>query len=222
MPLGNLILVAASQQVILAGIQHERLCASDGDTGRPQALDLMRAVGHEYNRCDAQIVQYFSRSCILARVRGIAELQVRLGLRHPLLLERTALHEGEMSVASPLLIEPDDDACTLLLNQSLRNLHLLTTITLGTIKNMRCETVRMEAAEDIFTLVYIAHHNGDNLLLPIVVQDLQKGAKLGAQRPFGETNDHDELILYSLVTPVLYLPHRGEGRTTPPYLDTVL
>ena len=79
MPLGNLILVAASQYVILARIKYERLYACNGDTGRLQACDLMGAVGHEHNRCDAQIVQYFSRSRVLARIRSIRSEERRVG-----------------------------------------------------------------------------------------------------------------------------------------------
>src|SRR5262245_50944286 len=116
MPLRNLIRVAASQYGVLTRIHHERLGACDGDASRSQALDLMGAVGHEHHRCDAQIVQYFSRAPVLASIRRITELQVRLSLRQPLLLQRTALHKGEMPVASPLLIEPNDDAGPLLLD----------------------------------------------------------------------------------------------------------
>src|SRR5262245_59332492 len=105
----------------------------------------MRTVGHQPHRDDAQIVQYFSRPRVLARIRRIAQVHIGVGLGHALSLQRAALEQGKMAVPPSILIEPDDDAGPVLLDQRLGNLHLLTTVTLSTVKDMGCETVRMEA-----------------------------------------------------------------------------
>jgi hypothetical protein len=109
--------VAAPQPRVGPGINRRGVGARDGDARRLQGLHFLGAIGQEPDRADLQIPQVVRRTRILAGTGRIPEAAVGLGLRAPLGLERPATHEGQMSMASVLLIVPDDEAAAPLRDQ---------------------------------------------------------------------------------------------------------
>src|SRR5262245_17440441 len=114
-----------------------------------------------------------------------------------------------MAIASSLLIEPDNHAGPLLLDHSLGEFHLLATITVDAIEEMRGNAMRMETAQDVVVLSHITHNNGDAFLLAVVVQNFQESTEPGVERGFSKPDNHD--VLYSC----LALP-RTEGSLPSP------
>jgi hypothetical protein len=85
-----------------------------------------------------------------------------------------------MPIGPTLLIEPDDDASTLLFDHRLRQLHLLAAVALDAVEDVGRDTMRMEAAQDMVLPSHVTHDNSDAFLLAIVIQDFQEGPELGA------------------------------------------
>jgi hypothetical protein len=64
-------------------------------------------------------------------------------LGQALRLEGATPQQGQMSIASPLLIKPDDNSNAFVFNQRLGDLHLLPTVALDAIEHVRRKAVRM-------------------------------------------------------------------------------
>ena len=62
-----------------------------------------------------------------------------------------------------------DDADAALLNQGLRHLHLLATVTFDAIEDVGRHAVGMEPAQDVFAVLHLAHDNRNQLLLTVII-----------------------------------------------------
>jgi hypothetical protein len=119
MALLDLLRIASPQSLVGPGIHHQGVGARDVNARLLQALHFLWAIGQESDRTHAQILSDLCRSRIVSSIGRIAEAEVGLGLGPPLGLERPAAHEGQMPMASALLIQPNDEAAAVLLDQCL-------------------------------------------------------------------------------------------------------
>jgi hypothetical protein len=147
MALLHLLRVSSSQPLIGSGIHREGVGAREGDARRAR---------------------------VLAGIGRVAEFAVRFGLRPPLGLQCPAAHEGEIPVAPALLIEPDDEAATLVRDQRLGEHHLLAAVARHAVEDVGTQVVRVHAAQDVLSRLHLAHHQGDALPVLVVIEELSE------------------------------------------------
>src|SRR5439155_22520379 len=127
---------------------------------------------------------YLDSRPIIARVCAVTGLFV-CGCLSKLSFEGNTLDEGEMPISLSLLVEPNNDAAFCTLDRHLGRLHLFAAIALSAVKNVSSYAMRMYAAEHIFASRYIAHNNGDRLMLAIVEKDLSECSEFSFEVTLG-------------------------------------